>query len=77
MAVMGLRSLYVLLATMLKQLRYMHFGLATILAFAAVKMLAADYITIGPIPSLIAIAAILTLTITASLLHKENATHER
>jgi tellurite resistance protein TerC len=73
MAVMGLRSLYVLLAEMLKKLRYMHLGLAAILAFAALKMLAADWINIGPIASLVVIATLLALTIGASLLHKPEA----
>jgi tellurite resistance protein TerC len=73
MAVMGLRSLYVLLAAMLKKLRFMHLGLAAVLAFAALKMLAADWITIGPITSLIVIAALLGVTIAASLLLKPSA----
>jgi tellurite resistance protein TerC len=68
MAVMGLRSLYVLLAAMLSKLRYLHLGLAAILAFAAAKMLLADWITIGPLTSLAVIAALLALTIAASLL---------
>lgn len=68
MAVMGLRSLYVLLAAMLARLRFMHFGLAAVLAFAAVKMLISARIEIGPILSLIVIAALLAITITASLI---------
>ena len=39
MAVMGLRSLYVLLAATLSRLRFLHYGLAATLAFAAVKIL--------------------------------------
>lgn len=70
MAVMGLRSLYVLLAAMLKKLHYIHFGLAVLLAFASLKMLLADWINIGPLLSLGIIAAILAVTITASLLAK-------
>ena len=70
MAVMGLRSLYVLLAAMLSKLRYLHLGLASVLAFAAAKMLLADWIDIGPLTSLAVIAALLALTITASLLAK-------
>jgi tellurite resistance protein TerC len=68
MAVMGLRSLYVLLAVMLNKLRYIHFGLAVLLAFASLKMLLADWINIGPLLSLGIIAAILAVTISASLL---------
>ena len=69
MAVMGLRSLYVLLAAMLKSLRYMHYGLAALLIFAAAKMLLSDWIEIGPLASLAAIATLLALTVAASLLH--------
>lgn len=68
MAVMGLRSLYVLLAAMLAKLRFLHFGLAAVLAFAALKMLAADWIDIGPLVSLAVIAGLLGITIAVSLL---------
>jgi tellurite resistance protein TerC len=68
MAVMGLRSLYVLLAAMLARLRFVHFGLAAVLGFAALKMLLADWIDIGPLVSLAVVAGLLTVTIVASLL---------
>jgi tellurite resistance protein TerC len=68
MAVMGLRSLYVLLAAMLAKLRFLHFGLAAVLAFAAMKMLLASWIEVGPLLSLLIIAVLLGITITASLL---------
>ncbi len=68
MAVMGLRSLYLLLAAMLSRLRYLHFGLAAVLAFAALKMLLAKKIEVGPLPSLAVIAGLLGITIAASLL---------
>ncbi|HEX4156106.1 MAG TPA: TerC/Alx family metal homeostasis membrane protein [Acidobacteriaceae bacterium] len=67
MAVMGLRSLYVLLAAMLSRLRFLHFGLAAILAFAAVKMLLSNWLTLSPLFSLAVIAILLALTITFSL----------
>ena len=70
MAVMGLRSLYVLLAEMLTKLRYMHFGLAALLIFASLKMLLADWVTIGPLLSLGIIGALLAVTIGASLVAK-------
>ena len=47
MAVMGLRSLYFLLAHLLEKLRFLHYGLAAVLAFAAVKMLATAWIEVG------------------------------
>ena len=78
LAVMGLRSLYVLLAAMLRTLRFMHFGLAALLAFAALKMLAAEWLPIGPLASLAIIAAVLAVTIAASLLHRpEPASSQR
>jgi tellurite resistance protein TerC len=70
MAVMGLRSLYVLLAAMLATLRFLHFGLAAVLAFAAVKMLTAEWIEIGPLVSLGVIAGVLGITIGLSLIFK-------
>jgi tellurite resistance protein TerC len=59
MAVMGLRSLYVLLAAGLAKLKYLHFGLAAVLGFAAVKMLLADWVVIGPVVSLGVIAGLM------------------
>jgi tellurite resistance protein TerC len=70
LAVMGLRSLFFLLAQALKKLRFLHFGLAAVLAFAAAKMLAADFYEIPPLPSLGIIVLILGITIAASLLQK-------
>ncbi len=67
MAVMGLRSLYVLLAAGLAKLRFLHYGLAAILAFAAIKMLLADWLQIGPLLSLAVIAAMVTITIGLSV----------
>jgi tellurite resistance protein TerC len=68
MAVMGLRSLYFLLIGALSRLRFLHYGLSAVLAFAALKMLASRWIDIPPLPSLGVIVAVLTLTVAASLL---------
>jgi tellurite resistance protein TerC len=68
MAVMGLRSLYVLLAAMLTRLRFLHYGLSALLSFAALKMLAAHWVEVGPILSLVIIVSVLALTIVLSLL---------
>ncbi len=67
LAVMGLRSLYFLLAHMFKKLHYLHFGLAFVLLFASAKMLLADWLEIGPLTSLAVILTILAITIAASL----------
>jgi tellurite resistance protein TerC len=71
MAVMGLRSLYFLLADLLTKLRFLHYGLAGVLAFAAFKMLAAHHLEIGPLASLATIIVILGTTTALSLLSKK------
>jgi tellurite resistance protein TerC len=68
MAVMGLRSLYFLLAHLLSKLRFLHYGLAAVLAFAALKMLSAHWLDIGPILSLTVVVGLLTVTIVLSLM---------
>jgi tellurite resistance protein TerC len=67
MAVMGLRSLYFLLAHLLEKLRFLHYGLAAVLAFAAIKMLAAAWVSVGPIASLAVIVVLLAATVLLSL----------
>lgn len=78
MAVMGLRSLYFLLIHLLARLRFLHYGLAAVLAFAALKMLAARWIEVSPLVSLAVILALLGLTVLTSLLapHPTPAPHE-
>lgn len=68
MAVMGLRSLYFLLVHLLTRLQYLHYGLAAVLAFAALKMLTAHFFEITPVLSLGIVAALLAVTIAVSLL---------
>ena len=68
MAVMGLRSLYFLLAHLLEKLRFLHYGLAAVLAFAAVKMLGSAWVEVGPIISLLVILSLLGATILLSLI---------
>jgi len=68
MAVMGLRSLYVLLAAGLAKLKYLHYGLAAVLGFAAVKMLLADWVVIGPVVSLGVIAGLMAVTVGVSVI---------
>jgi len=72
MAVIGLRSLYFLLAHLLKRLRYLHYGLAAVLAFAAVKMLAAKWWEIDPLLSLGIVIAMIGITVAISLLKQDS-----
>lgn len=45
-AILGLRALYFALAGLLDRFRYLHYGLAAILGFIAVKMLVAHWISV-------------------------------
>jgi len=68
MAVIGLRSLYFLLIGSLARLRFLHYGLAAVLGFAAIKMLASPWLEVGPGASLATVVGLLALTVAASLL---------
>jgi tellurite resistance protein TerC len=68
MAVMGLRALYFLLIGALVRLRFLHYGLAAVLGFAAFKMLLSRWIEISPLASLTAVLILLAITLGASLL---------
>ncbi len=67
-AILGLRSLYFLLAGMLHRFVYLKVGLATLLGFAGVKILLSGVIKMPVIVSLGVILAILTVSIVASLI---------
>jgi tellurite resistance protein TerC len=68
LALMGLRSLYFLLAGALRGLRYLRAGLAVMLLFTAAKMLVGHAIEIPPLASLAVVVAIFTAAIVASRL---------
>jgi tellurite resistance protein TerC len=58
-AILGLRSLYFALASLLDRFRYLHYGLGALLGFIALKMLAAPWIDVPVTISLKVIGAIL------------------
>jgi tellurite resistance protein TerC len=60
-AILGLRSLYFALAALLDRFRYLHYGLAALLAFVALKMLAARWIDLPITLSLAIMGSILAL----------------
>jgi tellurite resistance protein TerC len=66
-AILGLRALYFALADILPRFRFLHQGLAAILFFVGLKMIASDWIDLPDLASLGVIAGILTITIVASL----------
>jgi tellurite resistance protein TerC len=67
-AVLGLRSLYFALASLLDRLRYLHYGLGVLLAFVALKMLASRWIEVPITLSLAVMGAILAICAVVSLL---------
>ncbi len=67
-AIMGLRSLYFLLAGLIERFEYLKYGLAALLAFAGLKMLLSDIVHIDVWLSLGIIVAILLASVAISLL---------
>ena len=72
-AILGLRSLYFLLAEVVTKFRFLKIGLSAILIFVGVKMVIVDIYHIPIALSLGVIAAILAISIIASLLLPEQA----
>jgi tellurite resistance protein TerC len=68
-AILGLRSLYVVLVASLEKVRYLHIGLAAVLSFAGFKLITHDWIPVPPLLSVGIIVTILTITIVASVRH--------
>lgn len=70
-ALLGLRSLYFVLAGAIRSLRFLRTGLAIMLLFVAAKMVLAGWIEIPPAATLVAIIVIFSLSIAASRLFPE------
>jgi TerC family integral membrane protein len=68
MAMLGLRSLYFVIAGALNRLRYFRLGMALILLFTGMKMLAGNWFHISPGVSVMVIVIVLFTTIAASAL---------
>ena len=67
-AILGLRSLYFALASLLDRLHYLHYGLGLLLAFVALKMLGAHWFEIPITVSLAVMGVILGLCALVSVL---------
>ena len=67
-AILGLRSLYFLLAHLVDRFIYLKTGLAIILGFVGMKMIVADYFPLPNGLSLVVIVLVLTVTITTSMI---------
>jgi tellurite resistance protein TerC len=71
-AVLGLRSMYFLLAGMMELFHYLHYGLAAILIFVGAKMLVSNYY---PIPTWVAlgvVAGVLVVSVLASVINPQS-----
>jgi tellurite resistance protein TerC len=66
-AIMGLRSLYFLLAGIVQKFVYLRYGLAFILTFVGFKILTESFLHISNVVSLLVIATALAVSIIASL----------
>jgi len=67
-AILGLRSLYFAVASLLDRLRYLHYGLGAMLAFIAFKMLLDHWLDISITISLVTMGAILTICAVSSVM---------
>ncbi len=69
-AILGLRALYIVLADLVANLKYLHYGLAAVLVFAAFKIVTNDFIHVPAWLSITVIAAALAVAVIASLMHR-------
>jgi len=67
-AILGLRSLYFLIANLMDRFIYLKNGLALVLAFVGIKMIVADFVHLPNGLSLAIIVVILGLTMTISMM---------
>jgi len=74
-AVLGLRSMYFVLAGMMEVFHYLHYGLAVVLIFIGAKMVGSDYFQIPTGVALGVVAGVLLASVLASVLHPRNQEH--
>ena len=68
-AILGLRSLYFVLASMMDFFHYLHYGLAVVLIFIGGKMLVSDYFDIPTVWALAAVGGVLLISMAASVVN--------
>lgn len=71
-AILGLRSLYLLMEDTIQQFHYLHYGLAGVLAFAALKLIAHRWVDVPPLVSVGIILALIGASIVASILTRRD-----
>ncbi|HMC30183.1 MAG TPA: TerC family protein [Candidatus Angelobacter sp.] len=67
-AILGLRSLYFVVAEMMKRFHVLHYGVSLLLAFVGVKMLIARYFAITTVFTLEFVLGVLAISIAASMI---------
>jgi tellurite resistance protein TerC len=72
-ALLGLRSMYFVLSGMMEVFHYLHYGLSVVLIFIGAKMLASHYYAIPTGMALAVVAAVLLISVLASLAHPRAA----
>ncbi len=71
-AILGLRATYFLLAGIMDTFHYLSHGLSAILIFIGLKMLLVDVVHVPIVLSLLVVAAVLAVSVVASLLHRRH-----
>jgi tellurite resistance protein TerC len=74
-AILGLRSLYFVLAVAVKKLVYLHAGVACVLIFVGAKMVGEHLCPISTNLSLVIVGGILAVSVAASLLRTKSRSH--
>ena len=76
-AILGLRSLFFALASLMDVFEYLHYGISCVLVFVGIKMLLSHHYPLRTEISLVVIAGILFLTIALSSLHRAGQSGRR
>lgn len=74
-AILGLRALYMFLAATIARMRYLHYGLGAILAFAGFKMVLKDVLEIPPLLSVAIIMTFMGISVWLSM--RPESPHQR
>jgi tellurite resistance protein TerC len=73
-AILGLRSLFFAISGLMKVFRFLHTGLALILIFMGLRMIAADYFKVPTLVMLGVVAGVLAVSILASVIAAKKET---
>jgi tellurite resistance protein TerC len=71
LAILGLRSMYFAVSGLMKIFRFLHYGLAVMLALVGLKMLASDYYPVSTPVTLGVVAGVLLISVVASVAFPE------